>query len=197
MMSKTAVVPHPLSTAPSREGLALLLLVVATVTSALGVPGAAWRASSLDPCHLGVVGGLASTATLIVTRFFGDRALAVERLTAAVFLFAMPLIYVSIFLVSSAPGGSAPWLFIELAAVPFYGALAIAGYRGRFALLAIGIAAHGLGWDAWHYTRSAYVPDWYSLACLELDLAMALYVAARIPRWRAAAAPTMTAAVAA
>jgi hypothetical protein len=97
----------------------------------------------------------------------------------------MPPIYVSSFLIAPVPGGSAPWLFIELAAVPLYGALAIAGYRGRFALLPIGIAAHGIGWDAWHYARSAYIPDWYSIACLELDIAMALYVAARIPRWRA------------
>jgi hypothetical protein len=186
-MSNAAVVTPPKPSA-SREGIALLVLVAATVIASLGVPGASWRASPVDPCHLAVVGGIASTATLAVTRSLGDSALAFERFIVAAFLFVMPLIYVGNFLLTPAPGGSTPWLFIELAAVPVYGALAVAGFRGRFALLVVGIAAHGIGWDAWHYSRSAYIPDWYSVACLELDVAMALYVAARIPWWRAAAA---------
>jgi hypothetical protein len=181
-MSENAAVIHPRA---DRERLALLFLIAATAIAALGVPLSSWRMSPVDPCHLGVLGGVACTAALTVTGFMGERALAFERLVAAVFLFVMPPIYVSSFLIAPVPGGSAPWLFIELAAVPLYGALAIAGYRGRFALLPIGIAAHGIGWDAWHYARSAYIPDWYSIACLELDIAMALYVAARIPRWRA------------
>jgi hypothetical protein len=184
-MSKSAIVIHPPASAASGERLALLILIAATAIAALGVPFASWRASPFDPCHLAVVGGVASTAALTVTRTMGEHALAFERLIAAVFLFVMPPIYVSSFLLAPPPGGSAAWLFIELAAVPLYGALAIAGYRGRFSLLAIGIAAHGFGWDAWHFTRSAYIPDWYSIGCLELDIAMALYVAARIPRWRA------------
>jgi hypothetical protein len=147
-----------------------------------------WSVSPVDPCHLAVLGAVMATATLGVTRFLGDRALAVERVIAAVFLFAMPPIYVASFLVSHSAGIVAPWLYVELAAVPVYGALAVAGYRGRFALLALGIAAHGIGWYVWHYGHSTYIPDWYSAGCLALDVTMALYIAARIPRWRRHAA---------
>ena len=184
-MSKAVAVTVP-SAAASREGVFLVLLVAATVIAFLGVPGATWRVSPFDPCHIAVVGGVTSTATLIVTRFLGDRAVRFEPLLAAAFLFAMPPIYVASLLLSPPLGSLAPWLYVELAAVPVYGALAIAGYRGRPGLLALGIAAHGIAWDAWHYGHSSYIPDWYAIACLELDVGMALYIAARIPRWRAA-----------
>lgn len=187
-MSKIAVATHPEAAATMREGIALLVLVAVTVIAFIGVPAASWRASPFDPCHLAVLGGVTSTATLIVTRSLGDGALRFERLLAAVFLFVMPPIYVASCLLSPELGGLGSWLYIELAAVPLYGALAIAGYRGSFGLLALGIAAHGIGWDAWHYARSVYIPDWYAAGCLELDVGMALYIATRIPRWRAAAA---------
>lgn len=185
-MSKTAAIISPSATVPSREGVALLLLVVATVVAAAGVPTSSWRASPVDPCHLAVLGGIVSTAALVVTRFLGDRALAFERLIAALFLFVMPVIYVGAFLLSRE--AFAPWLYVEIAAVPIYGVLAIAGFRGRPWLLVLGVAAHGIGWDSWHYGHSAYIPEWYALGCLILDVPMALYMAARIPRWRAAAA---------
>jgi len=184
-MSKVmAATPLPSATA-SREGVFLVLLVAATVIAFLGVPAASWRESPFDPCHIAAVGGVASTATLIVTWFMGDRAVRFEPLLAAGFLFVMPPIYVASVLMSPPLGSLAPWLYVELAAVPVYGALAVAGYRGRPALLALGIAAHGIAWDAWHYGHSSYIPDWYAIACLELDVGMALYIATRIPRWRA------------
>jgi hypothetical protein len=187
-MSKTAAISPPSAIVPNLEGVGLLVLIVATAVAALGVPASSWLASPVDPCHLAVLGGIASTAALTVTRFLGDRALAAERLIAAVFLFVMPFIYLGTYLLSPQPAGATPWLFIELAAVPVYGALAVAGFRGRPWLLVLGIATHGIGWDSWHYGHSAYIPDWYAVGCLMLDVPMALYVAARIPRWRAAEA---------
>lgn len=183
-MSKAAVVASLPAPVASRETIALLVLIVATVLASLGVPGSSWRVSPVDPCHVAVLGGIASTAALTVARFLGERALAFERLIAAFFLFVMPVIYVGSFLLSQQT--FAPWFFVELAAVPVYGALAVAGFRGRPRLLVLGIAAHGILWDSWHYGHSAYIPDWYALGCLVLDIPMALYVAARIPRWRAA-----------
>jgi hypothetical protein len=187
-MSKIAAVTPLSRVAASREGAALVFLVATTVVAVVAVPLASWRASPVDPCHVGVLGGIACTAALTVTRFAGEGGIVFERLIAAVFLFVMPLIYVGSFLLWHSGGSFAPWLYVELAAVPLYGALAVAGFRGRPALLAIGIAAHGIGWDLWHFGQSSYIPDWYAFGCLSLDIAMALFIAARMPRWRAAAA---------
>jgi hypothetical protein len=53
----------------------------------------------------------------------------------------------------------------------------VAGVRRAPWLLAAGIAGHGLLWDAWHFNRGGFVPDWYVLACLVVDLTFGFYVA--------------------
>jgi hypothetical protein len=45
---------------------------------------------------------------------------------------------------------------------------------------------HGLAWDAWHYRTSTYIPDWYVIASLAVDLSVGAYVAARIPAFQRA-----------
>ena len=37
-----------------------------------------------------------------------------------------------------------------------------------------------------HYENSAYIPNWYAVACLLVDLALAAYVAARVPAYQRA-----------
>ena len=81
-------------------------------------------------------------------------------------------------------GGDAG-LWIEIAGFPLYAVLALLGLKRSPWFLVAGIAGHGVAWDAWHL-GSAYIPDWYALGCLLVDIGMSLYVAARIPAWRAA-----------
>jgi len=61
-----------------------------------------------------------------------------------------------------------------------FAALALLGVKLSPWFLAIGIVVHGLAWDAWHYRNSTYIPDWYVIACLAVDLSFGAYVAARI-----------------
>ena len=35
----------------------------------------------------------------------------------------------------------------------------------------------------WHYGRTPFVPNWYAMGCLVMDVSVALYVAARAGRW--------------
>ena len=157
-----------------KQTASLGLLVVATLAALVLIPLGSWR-TFFDPCHLAAISALATTATLFYTRNRGPRAVRFERKVMAAFLAGMPLVYVSTLLLSDDRGG----LALELAAVPIYGTMAWLGLRRWPMLLAIGIALHGLAWDAWHLSNRV-VPPWYAAGCLILDLAMAIYVAVRV-----------------
>jgi len=43
---------------------------------------------------------------------------------------------------------------------------------------------HGLAWDSWHYRNSTYIPDWYAIACMAVDLAFGAYVVVRVPAYQ-------------
>jgi len=53
--------------------------------------------------------------------------------------------------------------------------LAGLGYLRYPWLLGLGILGHGFGWDLWHHGRSHFIPDWYSVACLMIDVGLGLY----------------------
>jgi hypothetical protein len=186
MSTKSALLQPLPSPRANKEVLALAFLVVMAVAAVLGVPAASWREAPFDPCHVATIAGVISVVGFVVTRRLGDRALGLERLLAALFLGAMPFVYVGSYLTSRAPSGP-EWQWIELAAVPLYVVPAIVGFRKHPELLALGIALHGMGWDLWHYGTSTYVPSWYAAGCLELDVALAAYVFTRLPRWKKAA----------
>jgi hypothetical protein len=78
------------------------------------------------------------------------------------------------------------WVWVELLGLALFAAFAALGLKYSLWFLAIGIAGHGVGWDSWHYENSAYIPNWYALACLLVDLALAAYVAAPVPAYREA-----------
>jgi hypothetical protein len=184
-MSSTALTSGAAPSPPAvKETVALALVVAAAAATTAGVPLASWRASPFDPCHLAALAAIATVAALVVTHHFGDRAVHLEKQLCAVFLAGMPLVYVGSFFLGAAERPPAFWLYVELAAVPVYGAAAWLGLRRWPWLLAAGIALHGLGWDAWHYGRTSFVPDWYVVGCLVLDVTLAAYVAVRLGRWR-------------
>ena len=66
-----------------------------------------------------------------------------------------------------------------------FAVLAVAGLRGSGWYLAVGIAAHGLAWDLWHHGRTTFIPDWYTIGCLIVDVGWGLYAASRVAVWDA------------
>jgi hypothetical protein len=161
------------------ETPALFLLVASTIVMTTGVPISTWRTSFADPCHLATVSAIVVVMVLIVTHSFGDRGIRFERTMLALFLAGMPLVYVASWAWSRPSGASVGWLWIEIVGVPVYATLAVLGHSSPW-LLAVGIAAHGLCWDSWHYGRTAFVPDWYAVGCFVMDVTLAIYVATRL-----------------
>jgi hypothetical protein len=159
---------------------------LALVTAAALTTAALWGVPSWDPTDVRVLAFLAAGTTVVLlalTRLAGTRGVAVERAWMALFLAGMPVVYVVSWMAHGEGGG---WLAVEVAGLLLYAGLAVAGWRRSPWLLAAGIAAHGLAWDAWHLAGSSYMPPWYALGCLLIDVGVAAYVATRIQTWRAA-----------
>ena len=125
----------------------------------------------------------ATIVLLALTRLAGPAGVAVERAFIALFLAGMPVVYV---VSSMAHRSGGAWLALELLGLLLYGGLAVGGWRRAPWLLAAGIAAHGLAWDAWHLVGPSYIPPWYALGCLLVDVGVAAYVATRLGVWQAA-----------
>jgi hypothetical protein len=109
-----------------------------------------------------------------------------ERNLLAGFLVAMPLVYVARYLFAFASSAANDWLWVEILGTIIFVALAVLGVKRSPWFLAVGMVLHGLAWDMWHYRKSTYIPDWYVVACLAVDLAFGAYVAARVPVYQRA-----------
>jgi hypothetical protein len=167
---------------PAMEWSALAFATALTAIGIMGVPRPLQDAFA-DVCHLAVVAGCVTIVLLFVTRLLGPKGIAIEVGWAALFLAAMPLVYVVSLL--SAVVGSVRGLGVEIVGVPIYATLALLGLRRWPWLLPVGVAAHGLAWDSWHYLLpSESVPPWYAAACFLADVGLAVYFAARVPTWR-------------
>jgi hypothetical protein len=164
-----------------KETVAFLVMVALTAAALAGVPLASWRSDPVDPCHIAGIAGAVTIVLLLVARI--REAIAFERSVFAVFLLGMPLIYISSWLWVT-PHDDVVWLVAELVGFPIYAALAIAGVRRSPWFLVAGIAGHGIGWDLWHHAHATYIPHWYATGCLLMDVGVAIYAAACIPRWR-------------
>lgn len=132
-----------------------------------------------DPCIVATLATAAFVAFLWVSEVWGHRTIKAELLLLAAFLCSMPIVYVMRYLVA-ANATTNSWLWLELAGIPIFATLAVLGVKKSPWFLVIGIVAHGLSWDSWHYRNSGYVPNWYSLGCLLVDITIGAYVAARI-----------------
>jgi len=133
-----------------------------------------------DPFLLGSVASAVTAACLWLTRRMGLRAMKFERAWLAAFLVGMPVVYLLGWL-GARNRAATSWSWVELLGLALFAALAVLGLKKSPWFLVIGIAGHGIAWDSWHYKNSAYVPDWYAVACLLVDLALGAYVAARVP----------------
>jgi hypothetical protein len=170
-----------------KEKISLGFATVLTALSLYLVPS--WQGLLTDPCRLAGVLSAGTIALLFVTRHLGRRGIAIEGPALALFLAGMPLIYVASWLVSRGGGAHQGWLWVELLGGPLYGALAVVGLKRSPWFLVVGIAAHGVAWDSWHYyANTGYIPSWYAIGCFLVDVGLGIYIAARILAWRRAEA---------
>ena len=168
----------------ARQTLQTVLLIVMSAVFAVLMYRVPWQVSP-DPCILASAAAALTTVFLWLTRWQGSRGARLERNFLAVFLVGMPLVYVLRYLDSAARPAQL-WLWIELLGLAGFAALAVLGVKRSPWFLVAGIAAHGLAWDLWHYHNSAYMPEWYPIFCMIVDLVLAAYVAARVPAYHAA-----------
>jgi len=133
-----------------------------------------------DPAYRAALSMVPLLGAILVLRALGRRGTRFERALFALFLAAMPTIYVG----SCLREGSGPWLWVEIGGLVLYAGLAILGLLRTPWFLAAGIAGHGLFWDSWHYALTSYIPRWYVVGCLVVDLGFAAYAAAQVRHWR-------------
>jgi len=167
-----------------KDKLAFAFAAMSTAVSLYLVPS--WHGLATDPCLWASVASAVTILLLLVTRHLGDRARLFEVRWLALFLAGMPVIYLARWILRAGPTRGYGWLLVELAGALVYVTLAVLGLK-RHWLIAAGIAAHGIAWDLWHYVPgSSYIPSWYAIGCLVVDIGLATYAAARIPAWRRA-----------
>lgn len=162
------------------DALGLAAFVAMTFAAALVVPDLSLSLVG-QPVFSAVMASAIVLTLVTVLRARGRRGSGLERLSLALFLSLMPTVYLMSWLRF---GGGAGWLGTELAGQVVFGALAIAGLRRSPWLLAIGIAGHGILWDAWHYGRTPFMPDWYAIFCAVIDVGLGIYVATQVPAWQ-------------
>lgn len=160
----------------------LIALSIISVWMLYMVPS--WQALG-NPFLLGAVASAVTAACLWLTRWLGLRAMRFERGWLAAFLVGMPVVYLLGWFVTRDRAASS-WIWVELVGLAIYAAFAALGLTKSPWFFAIGIAGHGLAWDSWHYRNSAYVPDWYAVACLLVDLVLGAYLVARMSAYREA-----------
>ncbi len=154
----------------TRTRNARLWLALSAAVAVGFLPG--WPFLHLDePVHWGVLGFLLVALLLgrghRVGRALGPRRRRLVRL----FLLALPVVYVASWL--RFPAGEAA-LGVELVGLGIW--LGLAWYGGRSdRVLWAGCALHAL-WDAAHFQRASFVPDWYVAACVAADLGVAGFV---------------------
>jgi hypothetical protein len=104
----------------------------------------------------------------------------------------MPLVYGMGWFAARDHHAASSWIWVELLGLALFAAFAALGLKNSPWFLAVGIVAHELAWDTWHYRNSTYIPDWYATACLAVDLAFGAYVAARVPAYQSASRNKMS-----
>jgi len=164
------------------DAVGLAALSLSTSLALLFVPDLS-LASLKNPADAAAIGTCFVFTVLIVVRGLGQRGTRLERYLFAAFLAFMPVVYIENRLLF---GGSMEWLYLELAGLVVFVALAILGLKVSPWYTVIGIGAHGLFWDSWHYGRAAFMPSWYAATCLLIDVGWAIYVATQVPVFRSA-----------
>ena len=165
----------PLSTF---ERLALGLLGAQQVFVYLVAPASPFTNLG-QPVYLATVATTVITIALVVLRFASPSRVKLEKQLLAAFLAGMPVIYT---VTAIQQGASGQVISMEGTAILVFGVLAVVGVIGSPWFLVVGIAGHGLLWDAWHHPTQLVVPGWYAAGCFVVDVAFAAYVATQVRR---------------
>ncbi len=152
----------------------LLLLVVATLAALAVIPD--WPHRHLDdPAYWGMIGYLGVFALMLARRGRSWRTGGANRRTVVLFLVGLPLIYLAAALRFDAPASA---VILQAAGTVVWVGFAVAALRRDLALW-LGCAAHAL-WDVAHFRRVDYIPDWYVVACVAVDVGLGAYVLLRL-----------------
>jgi hypothetical protein len=184
MASQEQVSPRLAAGSTALERIALGIATALTGAALCLVQG--WSELS-DPCTLASIAGGVTLILMYVARWRGDAWIPFERGVLALFLAGMPVIYLARWLMFRPADSQPVWLAVELVGLGIFGLLTVLGLKRSPWFLVIGIAGHGIVWDLSHLT-SAYIPSWYTIMCMLVDVGLGLYTAARIPTWRRASA---------
>jgi hypothetical protein len=161
----------------------MVALILSTCAALLVAPDI--HLADLGEPAIGATLGTPLVLAAIVTLRLAGMPSIFERRLLALFLLLMPTVYLSSLALH---GGGAPWPAVEIVGQLIFAVLAIAGLRASGRYLALGIAAHGLLWDLWHHGRTTFIPDWYTVGCLLVDVGWGAYAASRVGVWDAEAA---------
>lgn len=170
------------------DAIGIVTLVLCTGLSLLLVPDIS-AGNWFEPTILAAIGTPILLAVLVGLRV-KNAAVRWERAGLALFLLLMPTVYLSSLALH---GGGAIWLVVEALGQVLFAAVALTGWRKAPWVLAVGLAGHGLAWDSWHHGRTDFIPDWYTLACLLVDIGCGTYALSRLKVWNAAARSERTA----
>lgn len=160
------------------DTIALAAFVLSTTFSLLLAPDL-HVADLIEPTVNAMIAAPVTMTVILALRLSGAQPVWERRVLAA-FLLLMPTVYL---LSLALHGAGAGWLSTELGGQLLYGALAIAGLVHSGWWLVLGIGAHGLAWDLWHYGRTSFIPDWYAVGCMIVDIGWAFYAASRVAVW--------------
>ncbi len=163
-------------TTTTRDVMAFTFLYAQLFAAQWLVPD--WSLAHLvEPVYQASAAVVVTVVGITLIRLSGRRGSWSERLLLALFLGAMPFVYVLSYLRAPQPG----WLPIELFGIVLYVVPAVLGMRRSAWYLAGGILAHGLLWDLSHFDHTAFIPNWYAIGCLIADIGLGVYAALQVP----------------
>ncbi len=124
-----------------------------------------------DPSYWGLLGYLIVFAVFLARPRASWAAGGSARRLIRLFLLGLPLVYVADWLRF---GGTSLEFAVELAGLGLWVVLAVLARRSDLALW-LGCVGHA-AWDALHFGRVGFVPDWYVAACLAVDIGLGAFV---------------------
>ena len=134
------------------------------------------------PTHFSIINCALFAVLFAVVRLLPKRRLKLERLSLALFLAGMPIIYLWSALIKVEGVG----VLVELVGVFIFISIAAWGYIQSDSplILCVGILMHGIGWDIWHPEHSVSIESWYSIGCLVIDIALSFLVLTQLKAHR-------------
>lgn len=154
-----------------------VLFIVLAYTCITLAPGSLLLQAGIPP-YFGVIGSFAFAVFFVGLRLMPRRNLKFERLSLALFLGSMPIIYIWSVLLH----GDTTGVLVEVAGAFIFIGTAVWGFKRSTSpsMLALGIVAHGIAWDGWHHNHSAYMDNWYPVGCFLIDFALAFVVVTQL-----------------